>query len=138
MKKGIHKICAILMTLVVMFSTMSFTLDLHYCGRTLVDVALFKEAKTCGMELQATDSTFCPITKKGCCTDKQFAFEGQDELQHTLFDKITFEQQVFVASFYYSYIDLFTNVDNSVISFKEYPPPLLIKDIYVLYETFLI
>ncbi len=138
MKKFIHKISAVLMALIVMASTMSFTLDMHYCGNTLVDVALFKEAKTCGMEQQMSDSIACSIlAKKSCCTDKQLTFEGQDELQNSL-DKITLEQQVFVAIFYYSYINLFEGLENNVIPFKEYPPPLLVKDIYVLNETFLI
>ncbi len=127
------------MAMVVLISTMSFTLDMHYCGNTLVDVALFKEAKTCGMEQQVSNSIACSImAKKSCCTDKQLTFEGQDELKNS-FDKITLEQQTtFVAIFYYSYVNLFEGLENNVIPFKEYPPPFLVKDIQVLNETFLI
>ncbi len=138
MKKLFHKIVAALMAMVVLVSTMSFTVDMHYCGNTLVDVALYKEAKTCGMGQQVSNSITCSImAKKSCCTDKQLTFDGQDELQNS-FDKITLKQQAFVAMFYYSYINLFEGLENNVISFREYPPPFLIKDIHVLNETFLI
>ena len=138
MKKVTHKISAIIMATVVLVSTMSFTIDMHYCGNTLVDVALYKEAKSCGMEQGVSDSSGCAILiKKGCCTDKQLTLEGQDELQ-TSFDKITLEQQIFVASFYYSYINLFEGLENNIVPLEEYPPPLLVKDIQVLNETFLI
>lgn len=136
MKKILHKISALIMAMIVLFATMSFTIDMHYCGKTLVDVALFKEAKTCGMEQGTSKSSSCAIMiKKGCCTDKQLTFEGQDELQ-TSFDKITLEQQVFVTSFYYSYVNLFEGLENNIVPLEEYPPPLLVRDIHVLNETF--
>ena len=60
------------MAFVVLFSTMSFTIDKHYCGDTLVDVAIFNKAKTCGMEIQQTDSNSgCSVMKKGCCSEEQ-------------------------------------------------------------------
>ena len=37
MKKFLHKSMAILMAVVVLFTTMSFTVDMHYCGDSLVD-----------------------------------------------------------------------------------------------------
>ncbi len=126
------------MAIIVLLSTMSFTLDMHYCGNTLVDVALFKEAKTCGMKQQISDTMICAMmTKKNCCTDKQLIFEGQDKLQNS-FDTITLKQQNFAVIFYYSYINLFEEIENHITPFIEYPPPFLIKDIHLLNETFLI
>ncbi|WP_109299178.1 hypothetical protein [Aquimarina sp. AU474] len=138
MKKVIHNIAAVLLAFVVLFSTMSFTVNMHYCGNTLMNVALYKEAKSCSMEMQQMQppSDF-HVMKKSCCTDKQLNFEGQDELK-TSFDKLTFDQQTFITTFFYSYVNLFEGLEENVIPFKEYPPPLLVKDIQVLYETFLI
>ncbi|GAA4278335.1 HYC_CC_PP family protein [Aquimarina mytili] len=139
MKKYFNTILAVVMSFVVLCSTMSFTINMHYCGKTLVDVAVFKEAKTCGMEMQQTLNSFDNniVKKKGCCTDKQLAYEGQDELKVSI-DKLTFEQQIFIASLYISYIDLFEGLEQNIVPFKEYPPPFLVKDIHVLHETFLI
>ncbi len=125
------------MAFVVLFSTMSFTLNMHYCGDTLVETAVFQKAKGCGMEMQNPSTEGCAIIKKNCCNDEQLVVDGQDELQ-LLVDKISFEQQVFIASFVYTYINLFEGLDNNVSSCEEYKPPLVIRQLYKIDETYLI
>lgn len=125
------------MAFVVLFSTMSFTVNMHYCGDTLVESAIFQKAKGCGMEMEKPSTEECSITKKNCCDDKQLAIEGQDELQLQV-DKITFEQQVFIASFVYTYINLFEGLDSNVSTYEEYKPPLVIRQLYKIDETYLI
>ena len=44
MKKISHKILATVMAFVVLFSTMSFTIDMHFCGDTLVATSMFQKA----------------------------------------------------------------------------------------------
>ena len=126
------------MAFVVLFSTMSFTIDMHYCGDTLMDTAIFHKAKTCGMEIQkTTTSSDCSMAKKDCCKEEQIVVKGQDELKIS-FEKLSFDQQIFVASFVYAYINLFEGLEQKAIAFKEYSPPLVIKQIYKLDETYLI
>ncbi|MBP0902239.1 hypothetical protein ACFSKN_05030 [Mariniflexile gromovii] len=125
------------MAFVVLFSTMSFTLNMHYCGDTLVETAMFLKAKGCGMEMEKPSADDCSIAKKNCCDDEQLAIQGQEELQLQV-DKISFEKQIFVASFVYSYINLFENLEENVVSFKDYSPPLVTRQIYKLDETYLI
>jgi len=137
MKLVFLKIMSLLMAFVVLFSTMSFTMNMHYCGDTLVETAIFHKAKGCGMEMEKPSTESCSITKKNCCDDKQLAIEGQDELQLQL-DKITFEQQVFIASLVYTYINLFEGLDNNVSSYEEYKPPLVVRQIFKIDETYLI
>jgi len=137
MKQITHKILAFAMAFVVLFSTTSFALNMHYCGDTLVETALFNKAKGCGMEMQNPSTEGCSITKKNCCDDKQLVVEGQDELQLQV-NKISFDQQVFLASFVYTYILLFDGIENNVSSFEAYKPPLVIRQIFKLDETYLI
>ena len=137
MKQVFHKIMSILMAFVVLFSTMSFTVNMHYCGGTLVETAVFNKAEGCGMEMEKTSTDGCEITKKNCCDDKQLKVDGQDELQLQA-DNISFEQQAFIASFVYTYINLFEGLNKNVSSFEEYKPPLVIKQIFKLDETYLI
>jgi len=128
------------MAFVVLFSTMSFTIDMHYCGDMLVDTAVFKKAKSCGMEIQKSDSdSECSIMKmkKDCCSDEQLVFEGQDELKLSL-DKLTFGQQLFVASFVYNFIQGFEVLQAKETLFVEYPPPLIVRHIFKLDESYLI
>ena len=137
MKQIFHKIMSLAMTFVVLFSTMSFTVNMHYCGDTLVETAIFQKAKGCGMEMEKPSTEGCSITKKNCCDDEQLAFEGQDELQLQV-DKITFEQQVFIASFVYAYINLFEGLDNNVSTYERYKPPRVVRQLYKIDETYLI
>jgi hypothetical protein len=137
MKQVFHKILSFIMAFVVLFSTMSFTIDMHYCGDTLVETAVFQKAKGCGMEMQNPSNNDCSVIKKNCCSEEQLVVSGQDELQLQV-DKISFEQQVFVASFVYAYINLFEGLDNNVYSYQDYRPPLVIRQLYKLDETYLI
>ncbi len=134
----LHKTLAAGLALLVLISTVSFTINTHYCGDTLVDTAIFKEAKACGMEIQSTTtSSECSIMKKNCCIDEQIIVEGQDELKLSN-GSLNFEHQLFVVSFYYTYLDLFEGLESNVIPFKGYPPPLIVKNIQQLDEVYLI
>ena len=138
MKQTFQKISAILMAFVVLFSTMSFSISEHYCGDYLVDSALFSKAESCGMEMDIpTPTKDCSVQKDNCCSDVVKQIEGQSDLKITSTD-ITFEQQVFIASFIYSYVNLFEGLENNIIPFKDYSPPLIVTDIQVLDEAYLI
>ncbi|MBV7270674.1 HYC_CC_PP family protein [Winogradskyella luteola] len=137
MKQVFHKIMSVLMAFVVLFSTLSFTINMHYCGDTLVETAVFQKAKGCGMEMQNPSSEGCSMTKKNCCNDEQIVMDGQDELKIS-FDSLTFEQQQFIVTFIYSYINLFEDYDEDINSFREYKPPLVVRQIYKIDESYLI
>jgi hypothetical protein len=134
MKQWIHKILSISMALLVLFSTVSFTVEKHYCGEHLIDVAVFTGAEDCSGEKISETKT----TKKGCCKDEIDVLEGQDELRVNGIDYLEFEQQLFVASFVYSYINLFEGLPQLVIPHRDYSPPNLIIDRQVLDQVFLI
>ena len=127
------------MAIVVLFSTMSFTIDMHYCGGTLVDKAVFKKAESCGMEMEigkSNASSECTISKKNCCSDEQLNLIGQNELQIT-FDKYSFDQQYFTVSNIVFYLQLYEGIEPETSS-VEYPPPLIVRQIYKLDEVYLI
>ena len=45
-----HKIFSVTLALLVLMSTLSFTVEKHFCGDVLVDVSVFTETQKCGME----------------------------------------------------------------------------------------
>lgn len=137
MKEVFHRIMIVFMAFVVFFSTMSFTVGIHYCGDTIVETAILKKAKGCGMEMETPATESCSVTKESCCSDEQIIADGQDELQQSV-NKISFEQQIFIASFVYTYINLFEYLDKNVSSFEEYKPPLVVRQIFKIDETYLI
>ena len=77
------------------------------------------------------------INKKNCCSDEQLVVDGQYNLKIS-FDKLDKEQQLLVATFIYSYINLFTEQQTENTSFRDYSPPPLVRDVQVLDQTFLI
>jgi hypothetical protein len=129
---------ALVMAFVVLFSTMSFTIHKHYCGETLMDTAIFKQLKKCEMEQSVSNVPLgCSVTKKDCCTDKQQTISGQNELQLT-FDKVSLDQHIFVAVFLHTYRTLLEVSEEATPSLRIYPPPLIVKQLYKLDETYLI
>lgn len=138
MKQLFRKISAIVLALVVLLSTMSFTISQHYCGGDIVDSALFSKVEACSMELQKLSSPEdCEPIINNCCKDEVKQFTGQNEL-NIGFSSLNFEQQVFVASFTYAYLNLFEGLAENIIPFKYYTPPFLVTDILVLDQVFLI
>ncbi len=128
------------MALIVLFSTMSFTVGMHYCGDHLVDFSMFDKVDSCMMKAEILKTSgSCEIMEMdmNCCSDIEVILEGQDNLKIS-FDNYTVNQQLFIASFVYSYINLFKGIEENIIPFKEYSPPLLIRDIQILDQTFLI
>ena len=126
------------MALLVLFSTFSFSVEQHYCGDILVDYSFFGKAESCGMEMQQfNESHDDNLDKKGCCEDQTLAITGQDDLKIS-FEKLSTEQQLFVVSFIYSYINLYEGLDTKIVPFKDYSPPPLIRDVQVLDQIFLI
>ena len=140
MKETLRQIVSVTMALLVLFSTMSFTVDMHYCGDHLVDFGFFKNAENCAMKASNSNSAGEDSLMKmemDCCTDLEIVQVGQDDLKIS-FDQLTFEQQTFVSVFLYTYVNLFEGIDNKIIPFKEYSPPPLIRDVQILDQIFLI
>jgi len=128
------------MAFVVLFTTMSFTIDMHFCGDTLIDYAIFKSPKTCGMEQTQVAEKECqsPVfSQESCCSDEQLVVEGQDDLKNA-FESLSFEQQVFVAAFTQSYSTIFEGTHSQEVPVIGYSPPLVQQYTQVLHQTFLI
>ncbi|NMH89791.1 hypothetical protein HHX25_19980 [Flavivirga sp. Y03] len=124
------------MALLVMFSTVSFTIEKHFCGDVLIDISIFTEADKCAME--AYEVALEKITKKSCCKDVIDVVEGQNKLKFSSFEDLDFEQQQFIASYTCAYINLFKGLPKVTIPHKDYSPPNLVTDIQVLDQVFII
>lgn len=135
-KQLLHKSFSVLLALTVLFSTVSFTIEKHFCGDVLVDVSIFTEVEKCAMEMFEVE--IVEITKKPCCKDTIDVIEGQDELNVKPFDDLDTSLQLFVTTFTYSYINLFEGLPKKIVPHKDYSPPNLVVDIHVLDQVFLI
>ena len=131
MKSIFNKIASVTMALLVLLSTMSFTVEKHYCGDFLVDVSIIGNADSCDMKIDASEM-------KNCCKDEVHQIEGQNELQQSSVDDFDLSKQQFLVSFCISYNDLFIENESKKIYFKDFSPPEILKNHQVLYQTFLI
>ena len=136
LKQVLHKLFSTAMALLVLLSTVSFTVEKHYCGGVLIDTSVFTEVQKCNMEASEVEQS--KITKKSCCKDELEFVKGQDQLKHSKFEDIMFEQRIFVVSYLYSYGNNLEALPKLIIPHKDYSPPNLIDDIQVLEEVFLI
>lgn len=128
----LYKYFSALLSLLVLFSTVSFTIEKHFCGDVLIDVSIFTEVDKCAME------AFEILQKKTCCKDEIDVIQGQDKLRFSDFENLDFERQQFMASFVFSYLNLFDGLRQLTMPYKDYSPPNLVTDIQVLDQVFLI
>lgn len=139
MMKGIlHKSTALLMAILLLLSTTSWKVEKHYCMGHLMDVALFTDVDTCGMNMSITDNNeILDDVENSCCNDEVIFVEGQDDLKLS-FNDLDTEQQSFLIAFKYSYSSLFQVQTDQFSPHEQYPPPILVKDIQLLDEVYLI
>lgn len=130
----IHKILSVALSFLVVFSTLSFTVEKHFCGDNLVDIAVFSEVKKCGMEM----STNTEVIKKSCCKDEVDVVKGQNDLKLNTTDDLLPVQIIFLESFVYSFNVLFESLPKQIIPHKDYSPPNLVADIQLIDQVFTI
>ncbi len=139
MKEVLHKISSILMALLVLFSSFSFTVHKHMCGNEVADVSYMVAADSCGMEMDVCENNNSfeqKIEKESCCKDVSEVIEGNSNEQQAL-QNLEIQQVQFVAAFIDSYISLFDEAKTATF-YNDYPPPLIVKNIYKLDEVYLI
>ncbi|MBL4605487.1 MAG: hypothetical protein JKY02_07475 [Flavobacteriaceae bacterium] len=133
MKALIKKISATILLFVLLFSSMSYIIDKHYCGETLVDVSYFGEADNCGMEGMRINSDAVKIKKKKCCKNETIVIEW------STFDKekLTTLQSIGLE-FVLSYINSIQDIVLETAYYIDFSPPDIEEDIQVLQQVFLI
>jgi hypothetical protein len=140
MKSFFTKILSFFLAVSILFTTSSFTVDMHFCCNKLVDMAILGKAQACKDKVQNKDFPFkkcATFQEKGCCSSQSFLKTGDDIIKKAN-NELQTEDIVFLKTFFYTYINLFEGLDDNVVPFKHYRPPLLFKDIQILHETYLI
>lgn len=134
-KRAFQKSFSIFMAILLLCSTISFTIQKHFCGNELIDVAMFSKVDNCGMDM---DTMMASIEKKHCCKEEIVIIKGQDKLKTTSFEDWHFDPQIVLASFVYSSINPFEGLPKRVSPHKDYSPPNLFADRQILHQVFII
>lgn len=142
MKEVINKLMAIFLTLIVLFTTTSYSVEKHICGGEVFSVSLFGTAENCGMEsdyfeyIESNETcNFNALPNESCCQDESLLIAGSTVQQDSGISFKT-DKTYFLASYILSTNQLIEiNADTSE-QYKKYNHPLIVKDISVLYEVF--
>lgn len=141
MKKVSLHTLSFVMAFLVLFSTMSFTVEKHFCGKSLVGHAVFSSVEKCKSETHSCGvegmMDHMKMDKESCCSDKTDRVVGQDELNvnSTSFDILP---QTFIIPLSFIIFDLLPELAPEIISNPPYQPPQLVYDIQVLCQVFTI
>jgi hypothetical protein len=125
------------LAVVVLCSTLSFSVHKHFCGPFLKDISVIMPSHGCGME-NSNKSDYCSsILEKSCCNDVVELIKGQDHLKLT-WNNFDLENEPFIAILAPSYF--FSTATNLLERplFIPYSPPLVTHDLPVLHQSFLI
>ncbi|PHS65824.1 MAG: hypothetical protein COB12_06255 [Flavobacterium sp.] len=137
--KLFHKTTSVILSIIILVSTSSFAVESHYCGEMRIDSSIFGKASKCMCERFESNnhSDETDLNMGDCCKEKVIVHDGNDEIQKTQFQLIS-ENILFLQTYFYSYIKLFEGIENKKNLFKDYSPPLLVTDLQVIHESFLI
>lgn len=139
MSSHLQKTGSILLAFLLLFSTLSFRVDMHFCRDHLVDLSFTRKAATCGMVSSNKSPAGCVMAAMNCCRDVEVIIQGQDDLQlsaDTIALEITSHTAVPSPLFHVNLPRLIGAPRNQF--FREYSPPPLIRQVHLLNQTFLI
>lgn len=135
----LHKILAFVLALAVLLSTLSFTVEKHVCMGEVTDVSYFSEADSCGMEAVSCENAESGdrVEQSKCCDNLHELIPG-DQLEQQALKRLEIQDYDFIVSYISTYlIDLEQGDRADFIEFGP-DPPLVERNIQILYQTFLI
>ncbi len=145
----IYRFFAISMAVLMFITSVGFVLDMHYCQGQLKSVNFIGKAqnchemaasmKACPHHQQLTEQTnACSMEQKGCCENRLTHVQSQQD-QELVSSTFGFNNQL--QQFAIAYLVAFLSEDlitRLVPAFTHYKPPLIPRNIPVLFESFLL
>ncbi len=125
------------MALLLLMTTTSFTIAVHFCGDTLVDLALNDKANSCSM--QSVDLEMQDLMRDmGCCNDHQILSTGDhDLLKSQSTNEIPAPFAVIPVAISVPDYDVYYRSFIDGLFVKEIPP-LPREPLFILHDSFLI
>ena len=123
----------------VLLSTMSFTVEKHVCMGEVTEVSYFEEVEGCGMEeslCETPRNNFEEVSPSQCCDDIQELIPGNENEQQPV-KGLEIGKLKYIVTYLYTYVKGLEESKQELV-IQDISPPLVDKDIQVLYQTFLI
>lgn len=138
--KFFKSIVSSLLALLVLVSSSSFTVKIHFCGGHVQSVSLIEDADACPMDVQLPPCHKKMVVKKsGCCEDKHVAYEGKDfNTQVQDFSILSWYATNWIATLPIIMEVIQVNEALAFSNHTPYKPPIVERDIPVFVQSFLI
>lgn len=141
MKQVSIKILASFLSLILVFSTVSFAVEKHECGGEITDIAVFGDSEKCAPTMEMDDCELhshksLSFNKQTCCKDLTQIVQSNLVVEKTA-KSMNIQKVEFVKPLEIS-VKLFEGLQENIIPFKNYSPPILVTNISILHQTFLI
>lgn len=146
-----YRFIAFSLAFVMLITSVGFTVDMHYCQGQLKSFSFFGKAKSCHDMTDAAQMISCPhhkkmmkedescsLDKKDCCENQIHHIQADQDQAVQTFDFVVNKQ---LQQFVIAYVVVFCAnnlIETDAPSFISYKPPLILRDIYVLIESFLL
>ncbi len=137
LKTVIYKISAIILSLIVLLSTLSISVEKHYCKGNLVDSSFFGQAEDC-MSKKAPDNCEKENScQKDCCDNEVEHLKNQQDLLKHSVKKLQLNPYAFTPILFNTGINALELTEKQHTSIHYKPPEIALK-IHVLHEVYLI
>lgn len=140
------------MAFLVFFSSIGLSIDMHFCQGHLKSISFIGDATDCYgakgnsqqkssqmSKRQATKKMGCSIDKEDCCHNRhllaQADFTSTHQSSQFILNHNSF-QYISIIPILLVYDTIFLNTD--ILSVFQYKPPLVLKDIPVFIQSFLL
>lgn len=156
-----HKMSALFMAFLVMCSSVSFSIDMHFCGDELQSFAFLGKANKCDKEkavqehqeqkekhacchkkettvqkVKSCHRTDAAVKEKKCCHNKSIHIEAEHDAEQPLLSQqiVAKVATVYVALAFHYNFDIFATAEKE--DYYHYKEPVLITDTQVKYQVF--
>lgn len=137
----LRTILTLSLALLVVFSSLGITITRHLCAGEVMSLAVFSHSAACEMDQQKEKLPPChqPAADEDCCQDQTIVLEVEDQktLSSSAF-QLSVPDMTFVAAFSAVWTSLFDFYAPAYTHVPDYSPPVIIQDIPVLVQSFLL
>lgn len=137
MKKLITSIFSVCMTLIVLVSTMSFTVNIRYCDENLIATSLNSNDDHCSTDNLNTLEDCC-VPKKDCCQDTQIVIEGHQKFRIQITKELKIQKIYLQALLVDTFCPIYKITSSNHVQYNCYVPPIIITDKQLIHLVFLI
>lgn len=144
----IYRFVAVFMAILILVSSIGFTIDQHFCGGQLKSFSLIGKAKDCYELATGEKQLSCPnhnidsfkglsISKKRCCENRTEHFQSDTEVPSSISNILNVDTQQFIVAYISVFItrSLLIPLNGVHLSYK---PPIIYSDIPILIQSFLL